>query len=78
MASKMFSTAVLATLCLVILMVAVEETNAQYWPYNYYYYWGKRQASFGDQKDAPKQFRGLVSPFSDQVQPNFNSDGKNQ
>ncbi|KAI1698232.1 hypothetical protein Ddc_19231 [Ditylenchus destructor] len=81
MSSKMLSTAVLATLCLVILLVAVEETNAQYyWPYNAYYYWGKRQASFGDQKDAPKQFRGLVSPFGDpsQIQPNYNSDGKNQ
>ncbi|KAI1708427.1 hypothetical protein DdX_11808 [Ditylenchus destructor] len=62
MASKMLSTAVLATLCLVILMVAVEETDAQYWPY--YYYWGKREAGSADQNNAPKQFRGLGSPTS--------------
>ncbi|KAI1698230.1 hypothetical protein Ddc_19229 [Ditylenchus destructor] len=50
-AKNRLSTAVLVTLCLVILLVAVEETNAQYWPS--YYYWGKRQAGSGDQNNAP-------------------------
>ncbi|KAI1698231.1 hypothetical protein Ddc_19230 [Ditylenchus destructor] len=60
MAGELFrrlSTAVLVTLCLVILLVVVEETNAQYyWPS--YYYWGKRQAGSGYQYNGPKQYGG--------------------
>jgi len=74
MATKMLSTFCLLSICFMGVLFVPEETNAQ-WNYWYYPYWGKRDAGFGDSKDAPKEFRGLVNPInSNDVRPSYNGD----